>query len=343
VPVSILDPLSYSAWDALLETSDQTTFFHTAAWARVLSESYGYKPFYFTTLDSGKLAGLIPVMEVNSWLTGKRGVSLPFTDICHPIAGSVDTFQELMDAVVGYGRKAGWKRIELRGGSRFLDQQTASAQHFVHTLDLSPDEAQVSKRFKSNTLRNIRKSEQEGVTVSIERSREAVSAYYKLHCGTRRHHRLPPQPWAFFDKIHRHVIATGQGFVGLASHKGKNIAGLICLHSKDQAIYKFGASDSDSLGLRPNNLVMWEAIRWCCRNGIGTFHFGRSEPENEGLLQFKRSWGATEEKFQYFNYDLRANGFIVGSSGPKTSYSFFKFMPLPMLKLTGELLYRHVG
>jgi CelD/BcsL family acetyltransferase involved in cellulose biosynthesis len=343
VPVSILDPLSYPSWDSLLETSDQATFFHTAAWARVLSESYGYKPLYFTMLDSGKLVGLIPVMEVDSWLTGKRGVSLPFTDICHPIADSAGTFQELLDAVVGYGRKAGWKHIELRGGSRFISRQPASAQHFVHTLDLSPDESTVRKRFKSNTLRNISKAERGGVEVAIERSHEAVAAYYQLHCGTRRHHGLPPQPWSFFEKIYRHIIATGQGFVSLASHKGQRIAGLICLYWKDQAIYKFGASDRASLNLRPNNLVMWEAIRWCCRNSIRGFHFGRTEPENDGLLQFKRCWGAAEDRFQYFNYDTRANGFVAGSTGRKTSYSFFKLMPLPMLKLTGGLLYRHVG
>ena len=118
--ISIINPIETPSWDALLETSRQTTFFHTAAWARVLSESYGYKPLYFTIIDSGKLAGLIPVMEIDSFLTGKRGVSLPFTDICHPIADSADIFQELLDAVRNTGSKAGWKHIELQGGSAFL-------------------------------------------------------------------------------------------------------------------------------------------------------------------------------------------------------------------------------
>ena len=341
--ISILNPIEYPSWDSLLETSGQTTFFHTAAWARVLSESYGYKPLYFTILDGGKLVGLIPVMEIDSFLTGKRGVSLPFTDICHPIADTDETFNRLFDAVTKHGRKAGWKRLELRGGSRFLRDAPAAVEHVVHTLDLSPDEKEVRKRFKPNTLRNIRRAEKEGVSVSRLRSREAVADYYKLHCGTRRAHGLPPQPWVFFEKICQHVISAGQGFVCLASHKGKNIAGLICLHSNNQAIYKFGASERDSLGLRPNNLVMGEAIKWCCRNGIRSFHFGRTEPENEGLLQFKRGWGVAEGRLQYFNYSIKENGFVGRSNSAKTSYAFFKLMPLPALRLAGGLIYRHMG
>jgi hypothetical protein len=37
--IQIINPCSYPHWDSLLETSDQTTFFHTAAWAKVLREA----------------------------------------------------------------------------------------------------------------------------------------------------------------------------------------------------------------------------------------------------------------------------------------------------------------
>ena len=82
----------------------------------MLSESYGYKPLYFAIIDNGKLAGLIPVMEIESFLTGKRGVSLPFTDICHPIADTDDIFQALMERLTQHGKSAGWKYIEFKGG-----------------------------------------------------------------------------------------------------------------------------------------------------------------------------------------------------------------------------------
>jgi len=343
VNVELIDPRNFLGWDAIIEDAPQASFFHTAAWARVLSESYGYRPLYFAAVESGRIFGLIPVMEIDSFLTGKRGVALPFTDMCEPVAPDRPTFERLFERVVSHAKKAGWKTVEFRGGGRFLSARPLTAGHLAHTLALGPDEAVAEKGFKPNTRRNIRKARDEGVTVALERSGEAVAAYYRLHCGTRRHHGLPPQPLSFFGRIHEHVIAPGRGFVALARHKGRVIAGGVYFHFRDQAIYKFGASDRDHLALRPNNLVMWEAIRWCCRNGIRTFSFGRTEPGNEGLLQFKRGWGAVEQTLNYYRYDMKAGAFTAGVSGPKTSYAVFKLMPEPMLRLAGELMYRHVG
>ena len=52
-PITIVNPLEYPNWDELLLTNDQSTFFHTSAWARVLHASYKYKPLYFTSIDNG--------------------------------------------------------------------------------------------------------------------------------------------------------------------------------------------------------------------------------------------------------------------------------------------------
>jgi hypothetical protein len=341
--VTLVDPRNFAGWDALIEGAPQASFFHTAAWARVLSGSYGYRPLYFAAVESGRLIGLIPVMEIDSCLTGKRGVALPFTDLCEPVAPDRAAFERLFERVVSHAEKAGWKGVELRGGERFLSARPLAAGHLGHNLALGPDEAGVEKAFKPNTRRNIRKAGDEGIAVALERSTEAVAAYYRLHCATRRHHGLPPQPRSFFGRIHEHVIAAGHGFVALARHKGRIIAGAVYFHFRDQAIYKFGASDRGHLALRPNNLVMWEAIRWCCRNGIRTFSFGRTEAGNEGLLQFKRGWGAVEQKLNYYRYDLKAGAFTSGAAGPRTSYKLFKLMPAPLLRLAGELMYRHVG
>jgi hypothetical protein len=39
-----INPLLYPGWDALLEAHPGSSFFHTAAWARVLHETYGHLP-----------------------------------------------------------------------------------------------------------------------------------------------------------------------------------------------------------------------------------------------------------------------------------------------------------
>jgi CelD/BcsL family acetyltransferase involved in cellulose biosynthesis len=341
--IQIINPIEYPAWDELLLTSDQSCFFHTSAWAKVLSESYGYQPLYFTAIEDNTLSGLIALMEIKSFLTGCRGVSLPFTDFCPPVAEDPQVFEKLLAKAIEHGRNANWKSIEFRGGENLFDGTLASASHLTHSLRLDRNDDNVFRNFKSSTRRNIRKSGREDVRVTIDHTRESIDEFYRLNCLTRKKHGLPPQPQRFFQKFFDHIISARQAFVALAKYAGQAVAGGVYLQYREQGIYKYGASDTRFQHLRPNNLVMWEAIKWFCCNGYTRFNFGRTEPGNEGLLQFKRGWGVSESVLAYFKYDIAADDFVSEAEGPKTSYRCFKIMPTSLLKLTGNLLYRHVG
>jgi hypothetical protein len=342
--ISIINPIEHPHWDDLLLSADRATFFHTTAWARVLSESYGYNPFYFATIDNGKLAGLIPVMEIDSFLTGKRGVSLPFTDICHPIADTPDIFRALMERLTQHGKIAGWKHIEIKGGSTFFGETAPPcAEHCTHILDLNSTEDNVQQSFRDSTRRNIHKASREGVEVTFQHTAEAMAAFYELHCRTRRRHGLPPQPRRFFEKIYEHVVAAKKGIALLATHADRTVAGAVYFFFQDRAFFKFGASDRAFQHLRANNLVMWEVIRWLIRNGFRSLHFGRTEPGSDGLLQFKRGWGAKESRVAYYRLSLRKNAFSAERNGTRSSSPVFKMLPIPVLRLVGRILYRHVG
>lgn len=123
--LQIFDPTKYAGWDDLLIATPGYSFFHSSAWAKVLKDSYGYTPLYFAAIENGQFSALVPVMEVNSFLTGKRGVSLPFTDYCEPIINGRIEFVELFNNIIAYGKKRGWKYLELRGGEKFLSPQSS--------------------------------------------------------------------------------------------------------------------------------------------------------------------------------------------------------------------------
>ena len=341
--LQILNPLEYPNWDELLLTNENYSFFHSSSWARVLSDSYKYKPLYFTSIENGELSALIPVMGIKSLLTGRRGVSLPFTDYCDPIVSDKGQFQEIIEHIIKYGKEAGWKYVHLRGGEGYFEKAQPSASFYMHTLDLKLNEQELLASFRGSTSRNIKKAIKECVHVEICNSLESVKAYYRLHCRTRKEHGLPPQPYYFFKNIYEHVISKKKGFVVLAFYRKREIAGAVYFHFRDNAIYKYGASDRNFQHLRPNNLVMWEAVKWCAKNGFKSFSFGRTEPENEGLLQFKRGWGAKEETLNYYKYDLMQDSFVAEKPKIKSSYGFFRIMPAPILRFTGNILYRHVG
>jgi len=321
------------------------TIFHTSAWAKVLNEAYGYEPIYFSLIENGKLSALIPVMEVRSILTGRRGVSLPFSDYSDPILALGMQLKDAMSMVHLCGKQRGWKFFELRDANDLYSDIEPSCCFYGHIVHLEPDEKRLFSSLRISTRRNVRKAMQEDVKTEISQSLKAVQEYYRLHCMTRKWHGLPPQPFYFFKKIHEHIISREMGFVILASHQGKNIAGAVYVHFGAAALYKYGASDRTYQHLRANNLVMWEAIKWYAQNSFKSLCLGRTEMNNPGLLQYKSGWGTREYIIKYYRYDLQKE-FFVRQTTVKTHGSInkaLKKLPISCLALIGALSYRHVG
>jgi hypothetical protein len=341
--VKIVNPIEYPNWDKQMEELDGATIFHTTKWASVLSESYGYRPKYITGFEGGDLVGVLPIMDIKSVFTGKRGVSLPFTDHCGPVFRHPDSVDALWSEAVSCGKNIGWKYIELRAKNPSNTSQSFYDRFFVHTMNIHGNETNMLKGFRSSTKRNIRKAEKSSLKVSVSKNYSELFQFYKLNCITRKKHGLPPQPLLFFKNLFQHVIDKGLGFVVIAKKNEHPIAGAVFLAFGKEGVYKYGASDSRYQNLRANNLVMWTGIQEFIKNGYETFNFGRTECHHKGLLQFKRGWGTEESVIYYYRYDIRSNKFVRNAKTPQSSYPVFSHLPAPALKLLGQILYRHVG
>ncbi len=353
-PLSVqrINPLDDSGWDARLARFPDATFFHGAAWARVLHDTYGFRPEYFVVAPRAGGAGpeapvggaVLPLMEVDSWLTGRRGVSLPFTDACAPLTADGAAFSALGAAVRDRARERAWKYWECRGGRPQFGAVPASTSFWGHQLELSSDVPALLSRLESSTRRAVRKAEQSGLTIEFSRERADMQTFYGLLCGTRRRLGVPPQPWRFFENIQRLVLARNDGWVVLARHGRLPVAGAVYFQSGRTAIYKFGASDDRWQHLRANNLVMWEAIRQFARQGLALLDFGRTSLANEGLRRYKLGWGSVERAIEYVRYDARSGDFVTARDQSSGWHSrVFRLLPLPISRMIGASLYKHVG
>jgi hypothetical protein len=341
--LQIINPIDYPGWDELVLSIENYSFFHSSHWAKVLIDSYKYKPLYFTEFVNGGISTLIPILEIKSLITGKRGISLPFTDYCEPVIDQKIDFIDAIDHLISYGKKSSWKYIELRGG-KVPPGIAPSSSYYIHTLELAQDADETFNTFRNSTKRNIKKAIKEGIRIRISKSIDSVREFYRLNCITRKKHGLPPQPYHFFRKIFDHILSKNAGIIVLASHQENAIAASVYFHFGKKAMYKYGASDSRYQHLRANNLVMWEAIKWYCQNGYKRFCFGRTEPDNKGLLQFKSGWGTQQNVLEYYKYHINKQAFISKDKRKTRLYNtFFNKIPLPVLKLIGTVMYPHVG
>ena len=332
-----VNPLEHPDWDAVLTRRPDFSFFHGAAWTKVLVETYGYQPVWLARESSW-----LPLMEVDSWLTGRRGIALPFTDACAPLCEIKKDLQPLFARAVEFGKARRWQSIELRGGRKFLGDAPASLSFYGHTLALVPEELRLFADMDGSARQAVRRAEKEGVTVEVSQSAEAVRAFYVLQCLTRKRHGLPPQPFRFFLNIWRHILSQNQGMVVLASERGERIAGAVCFYLGGRAIYKYGASDFRRQHLRPNNLVMWTAMQWLARRGATALDLGKTSLANEGLRKFKLNLGATEQRIDYVKFDLRSDRFVVEADAIAGWHNrVFRALPVFLSRRAGALLYKH--
>src|SRR5262245_5775159 len=180
----IVDPLRERTWDHLVALHHDANCFHTSAWARVLHQTYKHQPFYLLFSRGHRLAALIPLMEVRSLFTGRRGVCLPFSDACEPLIFDPDTVGLVRDRLVRFAQERRWKHLEIRGGKFFQLAARPVARFFGHTLDLRRGAQELTTHFASPVRRAIRKAERSGLSALILRNCQAISDFYQLHVQT---------------------------------------------------------------------------------------------------------------------------------------------------------------
>lgn len=337
------DPIQEDSWDALAEGHPRASFFHSSRWARVLVATYGHVPHYLGLMQEHQARALLPILEVNSVLSGRRGVSVPFSDECELLTVDESDGDRIIQGALELGRARRWKFLEVRGRFPRRWRPEPWTSYCGHEIDLASGVDSLYARLDGSVRQAIRKAEKTGVQARVMATSETVQAFFKLHCLTRRKHGVPPQPFAFFRNIQECVFRPGNGFIVLATYEGRPIAAGVFVHYGKTGMYKFGASEQTHLHLRGNDLVMWEAIKWYASHGYSRFSMGRTVLSNNGLRRFKCGFGAREYPIDYFRYDLRRERFLTGHE-EKSGWAnrLCGVAPNFLLQMIGKFLYRHI-
>jgi CelD/BcsL family acetyltransferase involved in cellulose biosynthesis len=341
--VNVVDPTSDPDWDTLVASHPDSTFFHSAAWTKVLCKTYGHKPASLLVSKDGEPVVLVPLLEISSPLTGRRGVCLPFTDFSEPLFFRQCDSGMVHRLLCELASSRKWKFFEIRGENMSSKGTSPSITFYGHALDLRSGPEALFSGFDSSVRRSIRKAQRSHLEFRVSHSEESIRCFYEIHARTRRRHGLPPQPISFFLNIYDLIIRSGSGFVALVLHGEQPVAGALFFHRGSRAIYKFGASNERFQHLRPNNLLFWESIRSLAGQGIENLHLGRTSIGNEGLRRFKLSWGSSEQPVSYFRFDSRTDSSITTRDNASGFHNAaFARLPLFVNRLIGAMMYPHL-
>lgn len=348
--VRTISPLRDPYWDTFVGKHPRGSVFHSSAWLRALSRTYGYEPVAYTTSPEGVgLENAIVFCRVASWLTGRRLVSLPFSDHCEPLLGFDEDLRPFAMALEQDACRENWRYLEFRPISTF--DMPSSLRHSVvqyrfHELCLADDIQEIFQRFhKESIQRKIRRAEREHLTYKETSTDSLLDVFYKLFTAMRQRHSLPPPPRKWFANLIEFFGSALKTRVAFCCTQP--VAAIITIRHKNTLVYKYGACDRRFTNLGSMHLLLWKSIQEAKEDGLRSFDLGRCDMHQEGLAVFKNRWGATQSTLTYSRYGASGNlQHVLDLSQDWKSKLASLLVPHlhpGLLSSIGGALYRHAG
>ena len=344
MPVFRIDPLTDPRWKTLVAQHPEASVFHSPAWLQALSRTYGYIPSALTTAPPHEpLTDGLVFCQVDSWLTGNRLISVPFADHCQPLVNTDSELTQMLAAVADPHKTSGPRYLEIRP-TRRIDSALMSLEpgesFWLHTLALDVPEKTLTSGFhQSCVLRKIRRSEREQLSYEEGQSEPLLAAFYRLLTATRLRHGVPVQPISWFRNL---MACMGDTLkIRVSSHKGRPIAAILTLTHNDVMVFKYGASDIAAMNLGGTQALLWRAIQDSRVAGLRRFDLGRTDADDQGLIQFKDRWGAVKTNVTYLRHPLNAAAQRSSSLVTRMARQVARRAPQPLLHLAGRAFYGH--
>jgi serine/alanine adding enzyme len=163
------------------------------------------------------------------------------------------------------------------GNQQYLQALTDGVQacNQIIYLDLTRSEETLWRGLNRGNRSNINKARRAGVRVAKDDQGEHVQSFYELYLATMRRNRATSwydfSPDFFADSF---TLLDDKISLFYATYHDQIIAAASFLHAGEVVHYFLGGSDSNYLDLRPNNLLMYQAICWAKNQGYRFFNLG---------------------------------------------------------------------
>lgn len=336
-----IDPLRDRRWRDLTQRCERSSLFHTTEWLEALRRTYGYQPVAFTNAGPGEpISNALLFCRVNSWLTGKRLVALPFSDHCEPLVESPSMLAALLESLKPMvGPRCRYIEVRPLHMPVNVEGFSPSADYIAHAIDLRPDLGVIEDGLhKNHARRAIRKALRSGVDVEVGRSRELLADFYTLHEMTRRRHSAPIQPYRWFQNL---LDCLKDRLTIYMARLGRQPAAtILTARHKTTLMFKYGCLDPayNRLGGTPH--LFWRAIEDAKQEGLVLFDLGRSDTDNPGLIAFKDHLGATRTPLTYYRHPPHQE---EQQWLPRLASTVYAKTPSRLQTVLSSRLYKHFG
>jgi FemAB-related protein (PEP-CTERM system-associated) len=329
--------------DAYVDAHPEGTPFHRTAWSRGVQRGTGQGAHLLLAEDGQGIRGVLPLTAVRSLLFGSALVSTGFGVGGGILADGPDVAEQLADACWSLAQRLRCPTAELRGGPVPAGWTRREGSYAGFVRDLPSDDEAILKAIPRKQRAEVRRAQTLGLEVEIGRDPADAAAHYDVYAASVRNLGTPVFPRALFREM---LAAWGEDANILTVRKdGRPVASVLSLYHRGTVYPYWGGGTEEARGLRANELMYFELMRYAAARGCTRFDFGRSKL-GTGAYAFKKNWGFEPLPLVYA---ARADGGAaareINPLSPKyrLQVALWKRLPLGLANRLGPLLSRGLG
>ena len=282
-------------YEAILAESQTGTVYQTMAWLSVFQSLSAQ--IVFVEVDKETL---VPFVCKGRGML-RRAYSLPFDTYGGPVAtkrNDLVSFERVMEQlgfpstrVVDYSQR-------MRTGNGRTETAT------THIVEIGEGYDRVYAAYSEANKRVLRQASERGVRVLPMYDDSELGLFYRLYTHTVSKYNVWPFPLDFFRALYQRMVPRGLACFYLAWHNGEAVAGNLVLRFNGEACDWMWVYDQARRELRATNAVIDHSIREEIERGAYRFNLGASPDDRLGSVRFKKSFGASEYRYNIFTQTL---------------------------------------
>ncbi len=363
IRIDILDKKNEALWDQYVLRNPQRTPYHLMGWTKAIGKAYGHRSYCLVALrestDSDgngqeKIAGVLPLVHLKSFLFGNSMVSMPFCDMGGVLADDDTAERELLMHAIRLAGDMRCRILELRHihqheclsewGMADDGQQVRiiTVHHKVRmVLKLMPSSEEMMSSFKAKLRSQIRRPMKDGL-YAVLGGRELLDDFCNVFARNMRDLGSPVHSKRFIGAVADEL--SDRSKIIIVYYDKRPLACSMVIGCGEVLENPWASALHEYSRMSPNMLLYWTMIEYACDNGFNYFDFGRSTP-GEGTYRFKEQWGAQPYPL-YWDYITTDGDFapaVEDAKGRHIAEECWKRLPVNLTRFLGPLVRKHIG
>lgn len=335
------DAASTLRWDAFVAGCPEATFFHRAAWQKIITEVFRHNAYFLYVEDEGGIRGILPLAHVRSLLFGNALIALPFAVYGGIAAVDEEAVKELEIAAQALARSLGVDHLEFRNLTLRHPEWPSQDLYVTFRKAIQPEIEDNMLAIPRKQRAMVRKGIKNGLVSAVDRN---TDRFFALYADNVHRHGTPALPKRYFDVLLQ-VFGSDCEVLTVSGPDGRLLSSVLSFYFRDEVLPYYAGDDESARHLAANDFKYWELMRRACEGGLKVFDYGRSK-QGTGSFAFKKNWGFEPQPLHY-EYCLYKHDAIPQNNPNNPKYRLFieawRRMPIGLANRLGPHIVRNLG